>query len=130
MSGNKAVKSKVELIKENQLVQRFENYNLDSIVTPVNVSVLGRLLSESNYDKMETDFIMEGFTEGFDICYQGPVERQDNSKNIPFTVGDKVDLWNKLMKEVKLGWVAGPYEQVPFKNYTQSPIGLVPQNCQ
>ena len=31
------------------------------------------------------------------------------------------------MKEVGLGHVAGPYNQVPFPNYIQSPIGLVPK---
>ena len=32
------------------------------------------------------------------------------------------------MKEVKLGRVAGPYDKVPFKNFMQSPIGLVPKS--
>ena len=31
----------------------------------------------------------------------------------------------KLMKEVSLGRVAGPFDQVPFENFIQSPIGLV-----
>ena len=31
------------------------------------------------------------------------------------------------MKEVKLGRVAGPFLKVPFDNYIQSPIGLVPK---
>ena len=31
------------------------------------------------------------------------------------------------MKEVKLKRVMGPYSKVPFKNYIQSPIGLVPK---
>ena len=31
------------------------------------------------------------------------------------------------MKEVKLGRVAGPYDQIPFESYMQSPIGLVPK---
>ena len=31
------------------------------------------------------------------------------------------------MKEVKLGRVAGPFDSIPFKNYVQSPIGLVPK---
>ena len=60
---------------------------------------------ELRYDTHETDFIIDGFSNGFDIGYQGAEIRQDTSKNIPFTpgVGDKVDMWNKLMKEVKLG---------------------------
>ena len=31
------------------------------------------------------------------------------------------------MKEVKLGRVAGPFDDIPFENYMQSPIGLVPK---
>ena len=36
-------------------------------------------------------------------------------------------LWNKVIKEVKLKRVAGPYnlEELPFDNFIQSPIGLV-----
>ena len=32
------------------------------------------------------------------------------------------------MKEMALGQVAGPYDWVPFENYVQSPIGLVPKD--
>ena len=42
-------------------------------------------------------------------------------------MGNRVDMWNKLMKEVKLKRVAGPVDTVPFDNYIQSPIGLVPK---
>ena len=46
----------------------------------------------------------------------------------PFTVGNKHVLWSKLMKEIKNGHVAGPYNSIPFKNFMQSPIGLVPKD--
>ena len=32
------------------------------------------------------------------------------------------------MNEVRLGRVAGPFEKIPFTNYTQSPVGLVPKD--
>ena len=32
------------------------------------------------------------------------------------------------MKELKLGHFAGPFKEIPFDNYIQSPIGLVPKN--
>ena len=103
--------------------------NLDpySIMTPVNVERLVELLLESGYDPGEIQFLQEGFTQGFDIRYEGPQDRASTSDNIPFSVGNKTILWNKLMKEVKLGRVAGPFEQIPFKNFIQSPIGLVPK---
>ena len=44
-------------------------------------------------------------------------------------MGTKTDLWNKIIKEVKLKRYAGPFKKrdLPFKNYIQSPIGLVPK---
>ena len=102
-------------------------HNLQDLTTPIEVSVLTRLLEESNYDSDETNFIINGFTEGFDVGYRGPTLRQDTSNNIPFTVGDEYDMWEKLMKEIKMKRVAGPYEEIPYKNYMQSPIGLVPK---
>ena len=108
-------------------ILRYENYDLDNIVTPLTVVLLEQLLRQSDYDDQETNFLVDGFTNGFDIGYKGPKVRQSRSKNIPLTVGSKADLWNKLMKEVKERWVAGPYEEIPFDNYIQSPIGLVPK---
>ena len=66
--------------------------------------------------------------QGFDIGYNGPTERKSESANIPLKIGSKEELWNKIMKEVKLKRVAGPFNTVPFDNYIQSPIGLVPKD--
>ena len=51
----------------------------------------------------------------------------DNSENIPLNIGSKTQLWNKIMKEVKAKRVARPFDTIPFDNYIQSPIGLVPK---
>ena len=106
----------------------FCNYDLENLVTPIRHEVLGKLLQESGYDPNETQFLIDGFQNGFDLCYFGPVNRQSQSQNLPFTVGDKQILWNKLLKEIKLGRVAGPFERIPFDTYIQSPIGLVPKD--
>ena len=91
------------------------------------MEVFIELLRESGYDGEGIKFLQSGFTEGFNIGYEGPQIRQSKAKNIPFSVGNKTELWNKLIKEVKLGCVAGPFDQIPFENYIQSPIGLVPK---
>ena len=71
---------------------------------------------------------LDGFKYGFDIGYEGPDLRKDESKNIPFReVGSTEELWEKVMKEVSLGRYAGPYEEVPYEFFMQSPIGLVPK---
>ena len=101
--------------------------DLKNIVTPLNVEKFAELLKNSNYDRAESVFLIDGFTNGFDIGYKGPKIRQSRAKNIPFTVGDKFDLWRKIMKEVKAGRYAGPFNDIPFENYIQSPIGLVPK---
>ena len=92
------------------------------------VELLTQMLQQSNYDPVKIEFLQQGFANGFDIGYQGPKIRQSNAKNIPLKVGNETELWNKIIKEVKLGRVAGPFDNPPFENYIQSPIGLVPKS--
>ena len=73
------------------------------------MNTLRNLLIESGYNTVETQFLVNGFTHGFDIHYTGPEDRQDLADNIPITVGSKTEMWNKVMKEVKLGLFAGPF---------------------
>ena len=108
-------------------VEHFYNYNLDSIKTPLNVDVYAKLLKDTGYPEDEHNFLVQGFTTRFDIGYKGSTQRQSRSKNIPFTVGDKEELWSKIMKEVKAECFVGLYDDILFENYIQSPIGLVPK---
>ena len=90
-----------------------------------------RLLVESQYHEQETRFLMQGFRHGFSIGYEGPRDVVRTSKNIPIKtgVGSQVEMWNKIMKEVKLKRFVGPFrkDQFPFKFFIQSPIILVPK---
>ena len=106
----------------------YKNFDLSNIKTPVNVQEFEKLLRITSYNEDEIDFLIDGFSYGFDLCYKGPKCIQQNSNNLKFTIGDKYELWNKVMKEVKEGRYAGPYESPPFENYIQSPIGLVPKD--
>ena len=103
------------------------NHDLTTLVTPVKADRLEFWLKKSNYNKTETMFLVDGFRNRFDMCYQGPTQRQSRARNIPFTVGNKHMLWEKVLGEVKEGRYAGPFESPPFENYIQSPIGLVPK---
>ena len=49
------------------------------------------------------------------------------SDNIPLTIGSETELWDKMIKEVRLGRFAGPYDHIPLDHYVQSPVGLVPK---
>ena len=103
------------------------NMDLDHISTPVEVTKLIKLLKVARYDAAEVNHLEDGFSNGFSIGYQRPLKRKSSARNIPFTVGNKFDMWEKIMKEVAAGRVAGPYMEIPFNNYIQSPIGLVPK---
>ena len=103
----------------------FENFDLNSVVTPVDADALERLLNETHYDINKTKYLVNGFRNGFSLGYCGPKQVQRLAPNLKLTVGDEIDLWNKVMKEVKLKRFAGPFKQIPFENYIQSPIGLV-----
>ena len=96
-------------------------------MTPVNVNNLEYLLKQTNYDPTKTQFLIDGFTNGFDLGYRGPENIQQTSNNLKFSVGNEVELWNKVMKEVKEKRYAGPFKEIPFDNFIQSPIGLVPK---
>ena len=105
----------------------FYNFDLMNLVTPINVDKLEQYLRETRYDAAESQFLLNGFRDGFDIGYRGPTNRRDRSQNIPIKVGSKLEIWEKIMKEVKLKRYAGPFTEPPFKNFIQSPIGLVPK---
>ena len=112
-----------------EIIDEHECLDYDNIVTPINADLLKQLLLDTHFDKQKISKLIEGFESGFDIGYQGSCDRKDVSDNLPFTVGSPVDIWNKIMKEVKLQRYAGPFtkEQIPYDHYVQSPIGLVPK---
>ena len=106
---NNILDRKPEAQEIEKLVSRFENLDLDSIVTPVDANRLKELLEVTNYDVAETAFLVTGFQQGFDMGYRGPENRQDKASNIPLRIGDKWELWEKVMKEVSLKRYCGPF---------------------
>ena len=103
--------------------------DLDNIKTPVDVDKFEKLLHESKYDRKETEFLIDGFRNGFSLGYEGEENVKISSPNLKFrNVGNQTILWNKVMKEVREKRYAGPFEKIPFDNFIQSPIGLVPKD--
>ena len=108
-----------------------ENLDLETIPTPVNPDVFEQLLIEMGYPDDITKFVIDGFRHGFSLGYQSKVKVQLNSLNLKLNVGDELELWNKVIKEVKLGHYAGPFDKIPEEftdDYIQSPIRLVPKD--
>ena len=68
-------------------------------------------LIEVNYDQKEIAFLRNRFLHGFEFRYKGPVNRTSQANNLPLRVGSQVQLWNKLIKEVKLKRVTGSLRQ-------------------
>ena len=64
---------------------------------------------------------------GLILATEGTKQRCDYAENIPLRIGSKTELWNKIMKEVELSRYAGLYDEVPYENFIQLPVGLVPK---
>ena len=97
-------------------------------MTPVDIDLFEKLLIEANYDQNETRFLTNGFRFGFPLQYHGKPDVQLVAPNLKFKIGTEEELWRKVMKEVKLGRFAGPFDKIPYKYFIQSPIGLVPKD--
>ena len=106
----------------------YDNFDLKNVITPVRPEAFEQLLTQYNYDEEKTRFLIEGFKYGFSIGYEGNTNVQMKAPNLKLRIGTETDLWNKVMKEVKLKRYAGPFDKVPFDTYIQSPIGLVPKD--
>ena len=107
------------------------NLDLENIIiiTPVIPAALKKLLEDSDYDQAKRDYLIEGFSNGFKLEYEGPLrECRREAPNLKLRVGNATELWNKVMNEVELGRFAGPFDEPPFEYSVQSPIGLVPKD--
>ena len=81
---------------------------------------LQELLQLTNYDTKETQFLVDGFENGFSIGYKGDEKVKMTSPNLKFWgIGNETILWNKIMKEVKLKQYAGQFKEIPFDYYIQ-----------
>ena len=109
-------------------VLEYENYDLSSIVTPVDVVEFNRLLKQAGYNDQKRLFLFRGFSSGFSLKYYGPRKVQHYTPNLKLRVGSPRELWNKVMTEMKAKCYAGPYREIPFTYFIQSPIGLVPKD--
>ena len=126
-SATTAADQQAALPEEVETHVYYVNRNLRAMITPIKVDKLHELLIKSEFPEKDMNFLIQGFKSGFDIGYEGPKKRKDRSQNIPLRIGNRTILWNKVMKEVKLGHYAGPFDVIPYQNYMQSPIRLIPK---
>ena len=92
-------------------------------------SVLEELLTQSGFNAQKKNYLVNGFKNGFSLEYKGNLKGSRRlAPNLKLRVGNKFELWNKVINEVELGRFAGPFEEPPFEAFVQSPIGLVPKD--
>ena len=72
----------MEKRNDRNIIEFYENFDLNQINTPLDVGQYARLLRDTHYDSEKTSFLVDGFTNGFDLRYSGPANRQDFSQNI------------------------------------------------
>ena len=78
--------------KNTQEVLRFSNFIIDNIVTSIKVNHLKYCLETLGYDKDKSEELIDGSTNGFELGYEGEINRQDYSNNIPLKIGTSIDL--------------------------------------
>lgn len=105
------------------MVQEAHNFDLESLVTPINIEQYDKLLKETQYDKSKANYLVNGFRNGFDIGYRGPRDVKITARNMRCRVGTPTHLWNMVIDEVKAKRYAGPFAVCPFQYFIQSPLG-------
>ena len=65
------------------------------------------------YPTKEWEFVISGFGGRFSLEYKSDHKVQIKSPNLEIGVRTGIDLWNKVMKEVKLKRYTGPYKDIP-----------------
>ena len=92
----------------------------------INHCILYSMLNSINYDPVKIRYIVDGLSRGFRIHYQGPsISRESDNHKSARDNPKEID--NKLQKELAKGYISGPFERPPFKNFIVSPLGLVPK---
>lgn len=94
--------------------------------TPIIPSKFRVLLQ--GYDKQLATYIIDGFTHGFRIHAINIKDYCQSPTNAAIANCNPAAVEEKLMKEIKLGHIAGPFEQPPFDPMYISPLSLRPKN--
>ena len=87
--------------------------------TPVRVETLSKLL-EGYHD---AEYLVQGFSCGFKIDFEGP-DVPLSAHNSSSAQHHSGVVSNKLTKEIELGRISGPLQEVPFKNFKCSPLSV------
>lgn len=97
--------------------------------TPVIPSVLQQVLAESTVSRAKSDYLVDGFRNGFALGVAEDMVAPPVPMNLRSAVEQPEVLESKLTEELRRGRVAGPFPSKPFANMVVSPLGIVPKKC-
>ena len=94
--------------------------------TPVKVNRLAIYLT--GYENKLQKHLIDGFTFGFRLHYQGPY-KASCTKNLISAMQHPEVVDSKLIKERQSGCILGPFNYPPFSNLRVSPLGVIPKKA-
>lgn len=102
--------------------------NPNKVPTPVNVARFERLLE--GYDKLETQYLVEGLRSGFRLEFDEGSTFQNASSRPPTRNHDSAtrhadSISKKIKKELDAGRLEGPFLTIPYESFQISPLAAV-----
>ena len=97
----------------------------DHVISPINVATLNRFLT-NHPDRHLVNFLLDGFTNGFSIGYHGSIT-PEQCRNLLSARHSPDAVSAAILKEVRHGHTAGPFQFMPFEFFHCSPLGAVPK---
>ena len=94
-------------------------------LTPVVVPILTQYLV-NHPDRILVDFVLRGFTFGFDIGFRG-IGLPSRPRNLRSALENPAAVTRALIKELRRGHTAGPFFSPPFACLHCSPLGSAPK---
>ena len=93
--------------------------------SPINVDEVKKALSDYP-DQNIAHSITHGLEFGFKLNYSGP--RLPFDMHLRYIFGERYEIANrKILKEINLGRLAGPFPEPPFPTFRVSPISFIPK---
>ena len=90
----------------------------------MNTHRLAELLQ--HYDSGKGQYLLQGFTNGFELHYTGSRKFQD-CKNLCSAIDNPTEFCEKILKEIRLGRILSSFKTPPLPDLQCSPLGLVPK---
>ena len=95
------------------------------VLTPVSVPILRQALLDHPARDL-VDFVLFGFTFGFDIGFRG-VGLPSRPRNLRSAIDNPTAVSRAIAKELRRGHTAGPFSTPPFPCLHCSPLGSAPK---